>query len=85
MWQLESRVVVDTNILFFALLSSQSRFTNILLTSGHQFYVCELVVVELFKHKEKFVRLIKLGKMMLYYAIPIPIMEVRMKLEDRIL
>lgn len=57
-----SRVVVDTNILFSALLSSQSKFTDSLFTSGHQFYVCELVVVELFKHKEKIVGLSKLSE-----------------------
>jgi predicted nucleic acid-binding protein len=54
------RVVVDTNILFSALLISQSKFTDILFTSGHQFYVCEMVIVELFKHKEKLVHLSKL-------------------------
>ncbi len=57
-----SIVVVDTNILFSALLSSQSKFTEILLTSEHQFYVCELVLVELFKHKEKIVRLSRLSE-----------------------
>jgi predicted nucleic acid-binding protein len=55
------RVVVDPNILFSTLLSSQSRFTDVLFTSGHQFYVCELVLVEMFKHKEKIVRLSKLS------------------------
>jgi predicted nucleic acid-binding protein len=55
-------VVVDTNILFSALLRSQSTFVDILFTSGHQFYVCELVMVELFKHKEKIVRLSKLSE-----------------------
>jgi predicted nucleic acid-binding protein len=54
------RVIVDTNILFSSMLSSQTKFADILFTSGHQFYVCELVVVELFKHKEKIVRLSKL-------------------------
>jgi predicted nucleic acid-binding protein len=57
-----SLVVVDTNILFSALLSSQSKFTEILLTSEHQFYVCELVLVELFKHKQKIVRLSRLSE-----------------------
>lgn len=57
-----SPVVVDTNILFSALLNSQSKFTGVLFTSGHQFYVCELVMVELFKHKEKLVRISKLSE-----------------------
>lgn len=49
-------VVVDTNILFSALLSRKSGFAEILLESEHHFFVCELVLVELFKHKEKIVR-----------------------------
>ncbi len=57
-----SVVVVDTNILFSALLSNQSKFTDVLLTTQHRFYVCELVMVELFKHKEKIVRLSKLSE-----------------------
>jgi len=57
-----SLVVVDTNILFSALLNSQSKFTELLPTSEHQFYVCELVLVELFKHKEKIVRLSRLSE-----------------------
>jgi predicted nucleic acid-binding protein len=47
------RVVVDTNILFSALLRSRTRFADVLLRSEHAFYVCESVLVELFKHKEK--------------------------------
>lgn len=54
---LESKpVVVDTNILFSALLSSQSDFTEVLLNSEQKFFVCEQVFVELFRRKEKIVR-----------------------------
>ena len=55
-------VIVDTNILFSALLSSQSRFADVLLRSGHRFYVCEQVLVELFKHKEKLVKASQLSE-----------------------
>jgi predicted nucleic acid-binding protein len=48
-------VIVDTNILFSALLSSSSGFADALLKSGHPFFVCEQVLVELFEHKEKIV------------------------------
>lgn len=50
-------VVVDTNILFSALLRKSARFTEVLLTSDRRFLINELVLVELFKHKEKIVRL----------------------------
>lgn len=54
-------VVVDTNVLFSALLRKSARFTEVLLTSDRRFLINELVVVELFKHKEKIVRLSRLG------------------------
>lgn len=55
-------IIVDTNILFSALLTQQSQFTEMLLISDHRFYICELVLVELFKHKEKIVRLSRLSE-----------------------
>jgi predicted nucleic acid-binding protein len=47
-------VVADTNILFSALLGGESRFVELLLLRGeHSVFVCESVLVELFKHKER--------------------------------
>lgn len=48
-------IVVDTSIVFSALLNDRSRFTDILLRSDHKLYVCEFMIVELFKHKDKLV------------------------------
>ena len=53
----DEAVVVDTNIIFSALLRPDSHLAATLLRAGHRFYVCESVLVELFKHKEKIVRL----------------------------
>jgi predicted nucleic acid-binding protein len=55
-------VVVDTNILFSALLKERSGFAETLLTSGVRFYVNELVLAEIFRHKEKLVRLSTLSE-----------------------
>ncbi|HEX6037071.1 PIN domain-containing protein [Longimicrobium sp.] len=44
------------NILFSALLRQENRFTAALLGIEHRFFVCESVLVELFKHKEKILR-----------------------------
>jgi predicted nucleic acid-binding protein len=49
-------IIVDTNILFSALLNSQSTFAKVLLTSEHSFFICKQALVELVKHKEKIVR-----------------------------
>lgn len=54
-------VVVDTNVIFSALLRRESRFAETLLRGEHRFHVCESVLVELFKHKEKILRLSRLA------------------------
>ncbi len=53
-------VIIDTNILFSALLSSGSKFIEELLKPEYSFFICELALVELFKHKERIVRLSQL-------------------------
>ncbi len=65
-------VVIDTNILFSALLSKKSGFVQTILGSGQTFYICESVIVELFKHKEKLVVLSRLSEeevIRLFYTI----------------
>ena len=49
-------IIVDTNIIFSALLRGRATFTKLLLTSEYRFFVCEQVLVELFKRKEKIVK-----------------------------
>jgi predicted nucleic acid-binding protein len=49
-------IIVDTNILFSALLRHPSRFADVLLQTEHHCFICEQVLVELFKHKEKIVK-----------------------------
>lgn len=53
-------IVIDTNILFSALLKEDSKATGIILNSNHGFFICESTIMELFKHKEKIVRLSQL-------------------------
>lgn len=51
-------VVVDTNILFSMLLRGQGRFRDILFqTPDVRFYCCRFSIVELFKHKQKLLKL----------------------------
>lgn len=52
----ERPVVVDTNVLFSALLKSDSIFSEQLLTADARFFICELAVIELFKHKNRIVQ-----------------------------
>ena len=46
-------VVVDTNILFSALLSAESPFREVLFTSPRRFVICETTIVDLFRLKDK--------------------------------
>ena len=49
-----TRVVIDTNILFAALLHPQAGLREIILTDPiHRFFSPRWVMVELFKHKER--------------------------------
>jgi predicted nucleic acid-binding protein len=54
-------VIVDTNILFSSLLREGSSFARTLLESDYPFFICESTIVELFRHKERIVRLSKLS------------------------
>ena len=55
-------VVVDTNIISLALLRGQSGLADALLHSEHRFFLCELVLIELFKRKEKIVQASRLSE-----------------------
>jgi predicted nucleic acid-binding protein len=49
-------IIVDTNILFSALLLTESTFGRLLIRSEREFFICETTLMELFRRKEKLVR-----------------------------
>jgi predicted nucleic acid-binding protein len=53
-------VVIDTNILFSALLAADGRIHQTLFRSTRRFRICETALVELFEHKERILRLTRL-------------------------
>ena len=55
-------VVLDTNILFSALLKRESKFAQTIMSSSRAFFLGESVIVELFKHKEKIEQFSKLSE-----------------------
>lgn len=58
-----TRVVVDTNIIFSALISgAESAFAETVLRSDNEFYVCESAIVEIFKHKEKIIKFARISE-----------------------
>ena len=50
------KLVVDTNVIFSALLKSGSKELYILKKSNFQFFIPKVVFIELFKYKEKILR-----------------------------
>ncbi len=56
------RIIVDTNIVFSAILNSSSRIGKILLNAkGHfQFYSCNFLRTEIQRHRNKLLKLTKL-------------------------
>ena len=58
----ETPVIVDSNILISALLKEENSFFRLILGGDYQLYICELMVVELFKHKGKIVKASRLSE-----------------------
>ena len=56
------KIVVDTNIVFSAILNSRSKIGKILINSKDhfQFYTCDFLRTELLKHRSKLLELTKL-------------------------
>ena len=56
------KIVVDTNIVFSAILNSRSKIGKILINSKDhfQFYTCDFLRTELLKHRRKLLELTKL-------------------------
>ena len=57
------KIVVDTNILFSAILNPGSRIGKIIVNSKKhfQFYTCDFLKTELLKHRKKLLKLTKLN------------------------
>ena len=54
------RIVVDTNVLFSALLRMPNLYATTIFLGEHSFYSPKFVFIELFKHKEKITKHTKL-------------------------
>jgi len=55
-------VIVDSNIIFSALLHEESRIAETLFLSEHQFMAPQFAIVEVFKYKEKVIQFSKMPK-----------------------
>lgn len=57
-----SPIIVDTNIIFSVFVTGRSSFADTLLRSTYRFFICELALVELFKHRDKIVEASRLSE-----------------------
>lgn len=51
------RLVVDTNIIFSMLLKKNSKEWNAILREDFEIFIPKFLVIEIFKHKEKIIKL----------------------------
>lgn len=77
-------IIVDTNIFFSALLSEHAKFAEIIQRSDSSFFICEYVVIELFKHKERIAAHSKLSPDALLLSYHLLLRKVTIYKEDLI-
>jgi predicted nucleic acid-binding protein len=56
------KIVLDSNIIFSALLSSKNKFQYLLYSKEFKFFSCNFLFVEIFKNKEKLQKTSKLSE-----------------------
>jgi predicted nucleic acid-binding protein len=59
---IQNSVVVDTNLIFSALVSNSSKIREILFESNLTFYAPDYLITEIFKHKDKLIKYSKLSE-----------------------
>ena len=64
---MKNSAIIDTNLIFSALISSNSTIREILLSNKYNFYAPNYLMVEIFKHKEKVLKNSKLNDDELYF------------------
>lgn len=77
-------VVVDTNILFSSLLRVKTAFSTEMFESPRAFFICESTLTELFRHKEKLVRLSGMESVEVVRAYDLLIRRLDLYKENRI-
>ena len=63
---IQNAVVVDTNLIFSALIPKASRIRDILLESSLKFYAPNFLITEIYNHKDKLIRNSKLSESEFY-------------------
>jgi predicted nucleic acid-binding protein len=56
------KIVVDTNIIFSALLSRDAKLKQFFFIKGFEFFSCNFLFIEIFRHKNKLIAISKLSE-----------------------
>jgi len=64
-----ARIVVDTNILFSAIIKPRNKFRDVIFSGEYELYSCSYIVEELYNHKDKLLKASKLTEAELYIEI----------------
>lgn len=59
---MEKALVIDTNLIFSALISKSSNIRDILLGGQYELFAPNYIITEIFKHKEKILKYCKLSE-----------------------
>ena len=78
------KIVVDTNILFSALLRRPNPYAETILLGEHSFYSPKFAFVELFKYKERIVKYAKLPENEVLELLYRLLKNIHMEEEDQI-
>lgn len=56
------KIIVDTNIIFSSLLTKDNDSKYFLTSTDHEIYSCHYLFIEIFKHKDKIIKISKLSE-----------------------
>ncbi|MFY7935984.1 MAG: PIN domain-containing protein [Flavobacterium sp.] len=59
---MKKSIIIDTNLIFSALLSNASQIREVLLDDAFTFYAPNFIIAEIFKHQRKMLKLTKLDE-----------------------
>lgn len=59
---MKKTIIIDTNLIFSALLSNASQIREMLLADAYTYYAPNFIVAEIFKHQRKMLKLTKLDE-----------------------
>jgi len=74
--------IIDTNVIFSALLKKESKIKKLIFDPSNKFYTCNFLFIELFKYKEKIEKISQLDFNDILRSMKILLSKIRFVHED---